>query len=85
MCEYDLTTEISIRLLIQPRTCKIGSSIFAAMSRLKFASTTRASLHLAYQQQKEKTDKMLPLLVELLIVHLTNVTSVIGGTSGFSL
>ena len=42
--EYDLMTIISIRLLIQPCICKIGSSIFAAMCRLKSKSTTRAYL-----------------------------------------
>ena len=43
ICEYNLATAISIRPLIQPRTCKMGSSIFSAMSRIKFSSTTRAS------------------------------------------
>ena len=42
--EYDLATSIVIQLLIQPRTCKMSSSIFSAMSQIKFASTTRASL-----------------------------------------
>ena len=41
--EYDLTTTIPIRPLAQPCTCKMGSSIFDAIIRLKFASTTRAS------------------------------------------
>ena len=41
--EYDLATAILVRLLIQPRTCKMGSYIFSAMIQLKFASTTRAS------------------------------------------
>ena len=40
----ELVTEVSIRLLIQNRTCKMSSSIFSAMSWLKFASTTRSSL-----------------------------------------
>ena len=44
MLEYGLAIAIAIRPLIQPRTCEMGSSIFAAMSQLKFASTTRASL-----------------------------------------
>ena len=41
--EYDLATAIAIRPLIQPRTCEIGLSIFAAISWIKFACTTRAS------------------------------------------
>ena len=44
ICEYDLATAISIRPLIQTRTCEMGSSISAAMSWLKFSSTSRASL-----------------------------------------
>ena len=32
MREYELTTAIVIGLLIQPRTCEMGSSIFSAMS-----------------------------------------------------
>ena len=43
MREYDLATAIAIRPITQPCTCEMGSSIFAAMSQLKFASTTRAS------------------------------------------
>ena len=41
--EYNLATDISIRPLTQPCTYEMGYSIFAAMSRLKYASTTRAS------------------------------------------
>ena len=41
--QYDLTTAILIRTLTQPHTCERGSSSFAAMSRLKFVSTTSAS------------------------------------------
>ena len=41
--EYNLATPIAIWLIIHPRTYKIGSSIFASMSRIKFASKTRAS------------------------------------------
>ena len=44
MREYELATEIVIQPLIQTCVCEMGSSIFAAMSRLKFACTTRASL-----------------------------------------
>ena len=42
--QYVLATEILIQLVIHPCVCKMGSSIFAAMSRLKFVSTIRASL-----------------------------------------
>ena len=35
---------IAICPLIQPCICEVGSSIFSAMSRIKFASSTRASL-----------------------------------------
>ena len=38
---YHHTTAIVIWPLTQPLTCKMGSSIFAAMSRLKSVSTTR--------------------------------------------
>ena len=44
LCEYDLATKIAIQPLIHTLTCKIGSSIFAAMCRLKTKSTTRAYL-----------------------------------------
>ena len=43
MWDYDLTTTIVIQLLNQPRKCEMGSSIFSAMSQLKFVSMTRAS------------------------------------------
>ena len=42
--DYDLETEVEIWLLTQPLTWEMGSSIFAATSRLKVASTTLASL-----------------------------------------
>ena len=42
--EYDLVTAISIRPLTQPLMCEMGSSIFAATSWLKVASTTWTSL-----------------------------------------
>ena len=42
--EYELATAILIRLLIQPCTYKIGSSIFTSMSRLRLGSTARAHL-----------------------------------------
>ena len=38
--EYYLATVIAIRPLTQPLTCEMGSFIFAAMIRLKVASTT---------------------------------------------
>ena len=41
--EYNTATVIVIRPLIQPRTCKMGSSIFSAMIGITFASTTRES------------------------------------------
>ena len=44
ICDYDLATVISIWPFIQPRTCKMGSSNFAAMVWLNCASTTRSSL-----------------------------------------
>ena len=42
--EYNLVAVIAIRMLTQPMTCEMGSSIFVAMSQLKVASTTSASL-----------------------------------------
>ena len=42
--EYDLANVIEIRPLTEPPMCKIGSIIFVAMSRLKVATTTCASL-----------------------------------------
>ena len=41
---YDLAIIITIWRLIQTCTCEMGSSIFSAMSRLKFVSTIRDSL-----------------------------------------
>ena len=41
--EYYLATAIVIQPLTQPRTCKIGSSIFSATRKPEFASTTRVS------------------------------------------
>ena len=43
ICEYDLATAILIKPLNQTCTCKMDSSIFAAMSWLELESTTRAS------------------------------------------
>ena len=42
--EHELATAISIRPLTQNLTCEMGSSIFAAMGRLKVASATSSSL-----------------------------------------
>ena len=42
--EYNFATAIVIGLLTQPKICKMGSSIFVAMSRLKVASINWASL-----------------------------------------
>ena len=61
--EYNPTTVIATRPLTQPFTCKIGSSIFVAMSLLKVASAFLASNKL-----RIKTKKMLPLLVTVLPV-----------------
>ena len=44
MCYCGCATAILIQMLIHPHTCKMGSSIFAAMIWLKFVSTNRASL-----------------------------------------
>ena len=43
ICDYNLATAIAIRLLTHPHTCEMISSIFSTISRLKFASMTRAS------------------------------------------
>ena len=43
ICEYDLATAIAIRPLTHTHRWEMGSSIFDAMSWLKFASTTRES------------------------------------------
>ena len=43
ICDQDPATTIAIQPLTQIRFYKMGSSIFAAISRLKLASTTRAS------------------------------------------
>ena len=55
--EYDLTTEIAIRPLIQNFTCKMGSSIFSAMSWIKFESTTRASLPRMLSTERTNIEK----------------------------
>ena len=57
ICEYDFVTAIVIRPLIHPRTCEMGSSIFAAMSRLKFASMTSASLPSMSSTERKNREK----------------------------
>ena len=65
--EYDLVTTIAIRPVTQPCMFKTGSSIFSAMSRLEFASTTRASF--TCMQSIERTSgEFYPLLVAMLAV-----------------
>ena len=65
ICEYDLDTTFLTRLIIQICTCKMASSIFSAMSPLKFVSTTRAPF-LSWHQQKEQMEKMFPLLMVMI-------------------
>ena len=48
---------IVIRLLTQSLTCKMGSSIFAAMCRIKFVSTTRASFPSMPSTERKKGEK----------------------------
>ena len=43
ICDYDLATPIVNQPSIQPRMCKMDSSIFTAIIWLKFASMTRAA------------------------------------------
>ena len=57
--ECTLVTAIAIWTLTQPLTCKIGSSIFAAMSRLKVASTTCASLPIIPSTDRTNKEKKL--------------------------
>ena len=59
MWEYDLTTVIAIRPLTQPHTCEMGSSGFAAMSRLKFVRTTRASFRSMPSTERTNREKCL--------------------------
>ena len=42
--QYDLATEIAIHSLVHQHTCRMGSSIFAAMSRLNFAKNNQGLL-----------------------------------------
>ena len=55
--EYDLAKAIVIQLLIQPCACKVDSSIFSVMSRLKFSSTTRASFPSMPSTERTKIEK----------------------------
>ena len=63
------TDKILIWMLTQILTCKIGSSVFLAMSLLKVASTTWV-----YHKLRRQTNKMLPFLVTvpsvLLLMYL---------------
>ena len=67
MRDYELETAVIMQPFIQPCTCKMGSSIFAAIIQLKFASTTRDSLP-SMPPTERKTEKMFPLLVEMITV-----------------
>ena len=55
--EYDLMTAIIIRPLTHPVTCKMSSSSFAAMSQLKVASTTWASLSIIPSTESTNREK----------------------------
>ena len=57
--EYDLATTIAIRLLTQPVMCEMGSSIFFAMTQLKVASTTSASLTIIPYNDSKNWEKWL--------------------------
>ena len=57
--EYDLVTAISIRPLTQSVTCKIGSSSFTSMIRIKLASTTSASFPVIPSTKKTNGEKFL--------------------------
>ena len=54
-------------IFTQPRTCEMGSSIFAAMRRLKLLSTTRASFGIMPTTER-RNEKMFPFLVAILTV-----------------
>ena len=62
--EYYLATAIVIRPLTHPRTCKMGSSIFAAMSQLKFASMNWYSLP-KIPLTERKMENFFPLFITL--------------------
>ena len=53
MCEYDFTTVIVIRQVIQPRKCERDSLIFVAITRLKFMRMNSASLPIMPSTEKE--------------------------------
>ena len=55
--EYDLVTVIEIRPLTQPLTCEMSSSIFSAMSQLKVAITTSASLPIITSTNRTNREK----------------------------
>ena len=55
--EYYLVTKITTRPLTQPVTCEMGLYVFAAMSRLKVASTISASLTIISSTKRTKGEK----------------------------
>ena len=59
MWKYDLTTDITIRPLTQPRTCEIGSSSFSTISRLEFLSTTSASFPIMPSTERRERETCL--------------------------
>ena len=59
MREYDPAIVIMIYLLNQPHTYEMGSPNFAAMSSLKFMSTTRDSFHSMASTEKTKVEIVL--------------------------
>ena len=55
--EYNLATAIEVWLLTQPVTCGMVSVVFVAMSRLKVASTTSASLPIIPSTERTNGEK----------------------------
>ena len=83
MREYDLAIAISIQPLIQPFMCEMSSSIFAAMSRLIFMSTTRNSLPSMPSTERMNGEKCfcfswqcLPCLYLLILSHRTRSVTI---------
>ena len=68
MREYDLATIIAIQPFIQPRTRKVGLSVFTAVIRLKFLSTTRASLPSIPSTEITNREKYFFLIVAVLTI-----------------
>ena len=72
MWDYILVTAIVIWPLIQPRTCERGSSIFVAMSGLKFASTTNAYfLRIPPTERKNGDFLMLFVTVITMVIYIS--------------